>query len=190
LVVIGASTGGPQTVAEILARLPATLPVPILYVQHITRGFTAGLVEWLKGQTKLKVKVADAGEALLPGTVYIGPEGLQLGLNGDLRARLAPPGGGDAFCPSVSHLLASVVDAVGGEAMGVLLTGMGRDGVTELHRLRERGGITIAQNEKSSVVYGMPGVAVREGAAEHVLAPAQIAQSIAALAGTTGERRE
>ncbi|MBI5411314.1 MAG: chemotaxis-specific protein-glutamate methyltransferase CheB [Nitrospirae bacterium] len=187
LVAIGASTGGPQALAEILRGLPANLAAPILIVQHIAPGFTVGLVEWLGQATPLTVKLAEPDELARPGAVYVAPVGAQMGMAKDGRISLqqAPPEEG--FCPSASYLLRSVAEGYGRSAIGVLLTGMGRDGATGLKRLREAGGITIVQDEESSVIFGMPAEAIRLRAAEHVLAPAQIAEMIGSLAGA-GDR--
>jgi len=186
LIAIGASTGGPQTVAEILGRLPGDLAVPILIVQHIAPGFTEGLAEWLGQGGSLAVKLAEAGESARPATVYVAPDGSQMGITRDGRIRLTSEAAGDGVCPSASYLFQSVADAYGRSAIGVLLTGMGRDGAAGLRRLREAGGTTIAQDEETSVIFGMPGEAIRLGAAEYVLSPRQIA----AMLGTLANARE
>jgi two-component system, chemotaxis family, protein-glutamate methylesterase/glutaminase len=182
-IAIGGSTGGPQVVAEILSRLPATLPVPIAIVQHMTPGFSSGFVAWLNRESPLSVKLAEAGELAQPGVAYIAPDRVQLGITPHGRFRCvsqAIPGG---FCPSVSFLFQSVTESYGSAAMGVLLTGMGTDGASELGQLRQAGGVTIVQDEESSTVFGMPGAAIKNGAAQHVLPPAQIADFIGSLAG-------
>jgi two-component system chemotaxis response regulator CheB len=184
LVAVGASTGGPQAVAEILARLPADLDAPILIVQHIAPGFTEGLVEWLDQGTRLRVKLAEPGEAVQPGTVYLSRDGFQMGVGKDGRIRLTNEPTEEGFSPSASYLFRSAADAYGRSAVGILLTGMGRDGAAGLKRLREAGGVTIAQDEESSVIFGMPAEAIRLGAAEHVLAPEQIAGMIRSLVKT------
>lgn len=169
VVAIAASTGGPAALGQVLSRLPADLPAPILVVQHIAEGFVPGLASWLNALSPLPVKVAEPGEPVEPGRVYLAPDGAHLGLNGRLSIRLSnePPLGG--FRPSGSFLFESVARASGRAALGVILTGMGRDGVEGLRVLRESGGRVIAQDEASSVVYGMPGAAVEEGLADHVL---------------------
>lgn len=182
VVTIGASTGGPQVLAEILQALPDDFPLPVLVVQHIAPGFVGGLVAWLGQLTGLTVKVAEAGEALRPATVYVAPDGLQMGVAAGDRIRLARETAEDGFCPSASYLFATVAEAYGRAAAGVLLSGMGRDGAAGLGRLRQAGGLTIAQDPESCVVSGMPGEAVRLGAAEHVLPPERIAAALRALA--------
>jgi two-component system chemotaxis response regulator CheB len=180
-VAVGASAGGPPVVAEILAALPRDLPCPILLVQHIATGFAAGLADWLGRSTALKVKLADPDEPAAPGTVYVAPDDVQMGISRDGRIRLTDDAEADGFRPSASHLLSSVGRSYGAAAIGVLLTGMGRDGAAGLLELRERGGVTIAQDKESSVVFGMPMEAIRLGAAEHILSPGRIAETILAL---------
>jgi len=179
LIAIGASTGGPGVVAEILSGFSSAPPV--LIVQHIAPGFTAGLAEWLDRGTRLEVKLAGPDEPVRSGTVYLAPEGVQMGVTKDGRIRLAKEPAEDGFCPSASYLFQSVAAAFGRSAIGILLTGMGRDGASGLQRLRAAGGPTIVQDEESSVVFGMPAEAIRVGAAEYVLSPEQIVGTIRAL---------
>ncbi len=181
LVAIGASTGGPQVVAEILARLPGDLAAPVLIVQHIAPGFTEGLADWLSQGTPLAVKLAETGESVRAGTVYLARESFQMGITTDGRIRLTKELAEDGFCPSASHLFQSVAETYGRSVIGILLTGMGRDGAAGLRKLREAGGVTVAQDEESSVIFGMPGEAIRLGAAEYVLTPAQISELIRSL---------
>jgi two-component system chemotaxis response regulator CheB len=178
LVAVGASTGGPQAVSQILARLPRDLGVPLLIVQHIAPGFSSGLVDWLGRATPLVVKLAEAGESSRQGTVYLAPDGFQMGIGTDGRIRLTAEAGEDGFRPSASYLFQSVAEAYGRSALGILLTGMGRDGATGLLKLREAGGPTVAQDEDTSVIFGMPREAIRLGAAQYVLSPEQISQMI------------
>lgn len=175
IVAIGASTGGPQVLSRMLGELPATLAVPVLLVQHIAAEFIGGFVAWLDSTTALHVKLAEAGERPQPGAVYVGGAGAHLGLAANGRIRLDGGAPVNGFRPSVSRLFESVAAACGAEAIGVLLTGMGRDGADGLARLRAAGAVTVAQDAQSSVVFGMPGEAVRLGAAQRVLAPAAIA---------------
>lgn len=177
VVAIGASTGGPQVLETILAKLPNDFPVPILIVQHIAAGFLSGLAEWLTRTTQLPVHIASHGEPMRPANVYLAPDGTHMGMDANHRIVLndGDPEGG--LRPSVAYLFRSVAAACGSSAAAVLLTGMGRDGAEELKRLKDRGALTIAQDSESSVVYGMPAEAVRLGAAKHVLPP----QAIAAL---------
>lgn len=181
VVAVGASAGGPPTVADILSRLPGDLPCPILLVQHIAPGFAEGLAEWLGKSTPLNVMLAADGERARPGTVYVAPDDRQLGIAGDGTLRLTGDESTDGFRPSATYLLRSVARVYGRAALGVLLTGMGRDGAAGLLELRERGGVTIAQDKESSAIFGMPMEAIRLGAAEHVLPPARIAETIVSL---------
>ena len=181
LIAIGASTGGPQVLAGLLAKLPGDLAAPVLIVQHIASGFTPGLVEWLSQTTPLRVKVAEPGESVRSGAVYFAPVDFQMGIAADGRIRLAKEPAEDGFCPSASYLFKSVAQSYGGAAIGVLLTGMGRDGAAGLLRLREAGGITMAQDEETSVIFGMPAEAIRLGAVQHVLSPDRIAEMICTM---------
>jgi two-component system chemotaxis response regulator CheB len=182
IVAMGASTGGPAAVFEILEGLPGDVPFPVLVVQHIAHGFTEGLVEWFAQGTRLAVRVARADEPAVPGTVFVAPERFQMGITKAGRIRLVQDPADDGFCPSAGYLFEAVAEAYGPSAVGILLTGMGRDGAKGLLRLREMGAVTIAQDEESSVVFGMPGEAIRIGAARHVLPPDRIAEMIRALA--------
>ena len=178
VVAIGASTGGPQALTTILDGLPSPLGIPMLLVQHITDGFIDGFVEWLGGRTVMDVVIATHGVQLRPGTLYVAGTGHHMTVTRDGRVSLdtGPPVNG--FRPSISRLLDSVADACGRESVGVLLTGMGRDGADGLLRMRTAGALTIAQDEASSVVFGMPGEAVRMKAACEVLPPAAIAEAL------------
>lgn len=181
LIAIGASTGGPTVIAEILGDLPQNLSVPILAVQHTAPGFTPGLAEWVGRGTALHVKLAEAGDTAQPGTVYLAPHGSQMGITMNRRIRLTRGPAESSFCPSVSYLFQSVAEAFGRSAVGILLTGMGQDGATGLLQLQKAGGVTIVQDEETSVVFGMPGEAVRLGAAQHVLPPRQISELLRGL---------
>ena len=182
VVAIGASTGGPGAIVAILAGLPKDMPFPVLIVQHICDGFTVGLGEWLAQASGLPVHVAVAGELLLAGHVYVAPSRVHMGATGANRIVLdgSPPENGQR--PAVSYLFRSVAAAFGKRAAAVLLTGMGTDGAEALKLVREQGGLTIAQDEASSIVHGMPGEAIRLGAAEHVFSPASISALLAGVA--------
>ncbi len=181
LIAVGGSTGAPQVIADILSRLPRDLGAPILVVQHIAPGFIGGFAEWLAQETRLAVKLAEPGEATRPGTVYLAPEGSQTGITKDGRIQLTREPTEEGFCPSASYLFQSVAEAYGRLAIGIVLSGMGRDGATGLKRLRDAGGVTIAQDEESCVIFGMPQEAIRQGAVEHVLSPEQIVGAIRSL---------
>lgn len=187
VVAVASSTGGPAALATILAGLSADTPVPILVVQHITPGFHKGLVDWLDGVTALAVRLAADGQPLLPGQVVLAPSDGHLGVSPDggrVNINRGPPIGGHR--PSATHLFASVSRAFREEACGVVLTGMGRDGVAGLVMLKEAGGLVLAQDEASSVVYGMPREAAAMGVVDHVLPLDRIARALmAACAGRT-----
>jgi two-component system chemotaxis response regulator CheB len=181
LVAIGASTGGPTVLRDILAELPAGFPLPVVIVQHLAPGFTRGMADWLAGASGYPVELARDAATLLGGRAYLAPEGRQVALGAGLACRLleAPPEHG--MCPSVSHLFRAIDPELRPATAAVLLTGMGKDGAVELKQLREAGALTIAQNRASSVVYGMPGEAVRLDAAMLVLEPSEIGTLLARL---------
>ncbi len=181
VIAIGASTGGPLVLQSILAGLPANLPVPVLIVQHMAPGFVQSFVEWLQQSTGFPVRLATDGEPMLPGQAYVAPDGVHLGVQRGARLQLCngPPECG--VKPAVSFLFRSLAATMAPHVAAVLLTGMGRDGVDELKRLKQAGALTIAQDEKSSVVFGMPGQAVEAGAVSHVLPPDGIAELLAGL---------
>jgi two-component system, chemotaxis family, protein-glutamate methylesterase/glutaminase len=184
IVAIATSTGGPAALQRLLSDLPAAYPLPILIVQHITPGFTAGLASWLNGVTPLRVKMAEHGEPLVAHTVYLAPDDLHLGTaerGGSVALSNTPPIGG--FRPSGTFLFESVARAYGPSALALILTGMGDDGVVGLRAIQKAGGQIIAQDEKTSVVFGMPGAAVAAGLAPLVLPLEAIAPRLVALAG-------
>ncbi len=186
VVAVGASTGGPVVIQTILSKLDREFPLPLLVVQHMAKGFVSGLADWLGLTSSLPVRLAVHGEAILPGRVYVAPDGCHLTVRtgGRIDLSAAPPENG--LRPAASALFRSVADVYGRSAIGVLLTGMGSDGAAELLRMKEEGGVTIAQDKKSSVIFGMPGEAIRIGAATHVLDPAGIAAKLQELAEIRG----
>jgi two-component system chemotaxis response regulator CheB len=169
VVAIAASTGGPAALHRILSELPASFPLPILVVQHIALGFASGMAEWLSSVTPLRVKVAQDGERLVGGSVYVAPDDQHLGVTLDGLAQVsntAPVGG---FRPSGTALFRSVARAYGAGSVALILTGMGQDGLDGLRELRQAGGRVLAQDEATSIVFGMPGVAIAAGLADAVL---------------------
>lgn len=184
LIAIGASTGGPMALQRILSRLPMDLQVPVLIVQHIAAGFVEGFVEWLSWSSRIPVKIAENGEVLLSGTGYVAPEGYHMGIMKGLAIMLSKDPPENGLRPSVNHLFRSVSETLGRDAIGVLLSGMGTDGAHEMKTMNENGAVTIVQNEESSVIFGMPGEALRLGAASHVLPIDQIADFLAGLLAT------
>jgi two-component system chemotaxis response regulator CheB len=186
LVAIGASTGGPIALQAILSRLAPGFAAPVVVVQHIASGFTGGLVEWLSRSSTLPLRIATHAEHALPGNVYVAPDGAHTTLLSDGRIALThtPPENG--FRPAVSCLFRSAAQSFGPRAAGILLTGMGHDGARELKTMQQAGALTIVQDRASAVVYGMPGEALRLGAASHVLAP----ETAAATLNRLVQRRE
>jgi two-component system, chemotaxis family, protein-glutamate methylesterase/glutaminase len=186
LLAIAASTGGPAALRTILAELPASFPLPILVVQHIARGFTGGLAHWLAGGCELQVKLAEFGEPARAGAVYIAPDDRHLGVRrdatGELRIQLdnARPEG--TFRPSATYLFRSCAEQVGRGVLALILTGMGDDGVDGLRDVRRLGGRVLAQDEASSVIFGMPREAQRAGVVDQVIALDDIARRLGELA--------
>jgi two-component system chemotaxis response regulator CheB len=181
ILAIAASTGGPQALARILGALPADFSCPVLIAQHISDGFAAGLVEWLGSVSRLPVRLAAGGEALRPGVVLVSPSEHHMTAT-PAGIVLRPRAARDLYRPSCDALLGSVADGFGRRAVGVVLTGMGSDGVGGLERIRHAGGHTIAQDEASSVVFGMNRMAIERGAAQRVLSLDAIAAAVRALA--------
>ncbi|HOE15885.1 MAG TPA: chemotaxis-specific protein-glutamate methyltransferase CheB [Syntrophorhabdaceae bacterium] len=181
LVAIGASTGGPMAIRTILSKLPAAFPLPIMVVQHMASGFLKGFVDWLNNDSRLIVSIAVHGELLREGHVYIAPDGYHLGAGPDANIILSKGVPEHNLRPSASYLFRSVASAYGKNAIGIILTGMGRDGARELKTMKERGAVTIAQDKESSVIYGMPGEASALQAATYILPPEDIADMLVEL---------
>ncbi|HEU0219558.1 MAG TPA: chemotaxis-specific protein-glutamate methyltransferase CheB [Gallionella sp.] len=187
MVVIGASTGGPQALREILGSLPAKFPLPVVCVQHIGSSFLSEMVMWLAEICPLPVRKAVHGEAPQAGIIYFAPEDVHLELdNGGGRFALSLAAPIDGHRPSVTVTMRAAAHCFGAGAVGVLLTGMGRDGADGMADIAAAGGITIAQDEASSTVYGMPKQAVELGAVQHILPLEQIAPTLEALANNHG----
>lgn len=190
LVGIGASAGGPPVLQMILAGLPKEFPVPVLIVQHIARGFLPGLAEWLSQTTGLQIHIGAHGICPLPGHVYLAPDDFHMGYGANgciLLSRDEPENG---LRPAVSYLFRSLAEAAGPGAVGLLLTGMGKDGAAELMLMRDRGAATIAQDRESSVVHGMPGEAIALGGAAQVLPAAKIAGALLTLVNSRMARKD
>jgi two-component system chemotaxis response regulator CheB len=181
LIAIGASTGGPGALHAVFSRLPPDFPVPILAVQHIAAEFLPGLVAWLSTGTRLRVEIARAGVLPRPGHVYLAPDDQHMGVDARGAIRLVDDALESHLRPAASFLFRSVLQNYGCEVVGVLLSGMGRDGAIELAALHARGAFTIAQDEASCIVHGMPGAAIALGAASAVLSPIEIAQALIEL---------
>ncbi len=169
IVAIGVSTGGPKAMQQIISQLPANFPLPIVCTQHISVGFLNSLISWLSIESRLKIKIAQIGEQPLPGTLYYAPE--QYHLEIDCRGRFAYSQSPaiNSHRPSVTTMFQSLAQFYGKSIIGILLTGMGRDGVTGMQEIYQCGGLTIAQDEDSSVIFGMPQEAIKLGVVEQIL---------------------
>jgi two-component system chemotaxis response regulator CheB len=180
-VAIGASTGGPPLLQQILSNLSPQFGAAVLVVQHMAEGFTENFVHWLNQSSALPVQLAQNGMRIAPGQVYVAPDGchLEAGHGDRIVLTSAPPENG--LRPSVCTLFRSVAKCYGRESAGVLLTGMGCDGAAGLKVLRDRGAVTIAQNRESSVVFGMPFEAIQIDAAQYILPPEGIIQLLSGV---------
>ena len=178
ILAIGASTGGPMALQEILGQLPRNFSLPVVCVQHISSGFLEGLINWLEMTCQLPIQIAPSGEKPQPGKIYFPPERQHLLI--DHQGRFAHYQGPlvDNHCPSVTQTFTSLAEFYGGRTVGILLTGMGRDGAQGMRAIAEVGGLTIAQDEATSVVFGMPKEAIALGAAHHILPIQKIAPTL------------
>ncbi len=193
IVAIGTSTGGPVALKEVLSALPADFPVPVVVVQHMPPVFTKAFADRLNSVCAVRVKEAANGDLLLPGTVLVAPGAFHLTVS---RAGGAPRAAVDTgepvsgHRPSVDVLIRSVADAYGARALGLIMTGMGRDGADALRELRRRGGRVLAQDQDSSVIYGMNREVIQNGDADEVLPLERIGPRLDALArGNAPARR-
>ncbi|MBI5375279.1 MAG: chemotaxis-specific protein-glutamate methyltransferase CheB [Candidatus Schekmanbacteria bacterium] len=185
---IGTSTGGPNALQRILLRLPSDFPLPVMCVQHISEGFLLGFVEWLQGMSKVKIEIARQGELPLPGHVYFPPENFHLIIDSEGKFRYSSQSPVDGHRPSATVMFHSMAQQFGSSAIGVLLTGMGRDGADGMKAIRDAGGITIAQDEKTSIVFSMPKHAIELDAAQYVLPVDEIARAILTLVNKKNDR--
>ena len=183
LVAVGASAGGPAALAELLGLLPASFSAAMVVVQHVDEVFAAGMAEWLASQARIPVRLARNGEVPQPGCVLLAGtnDHIRLQRNGELAYTAEPCG--HIYRPSIDVFFDSVADNWVGQATGVLLTGMGRDGAQGLKHMRERGFLTLAQDQASSAVYGMPKAAAAIGAATEIRALGDIARRLGKLYG-------
>jgi two-component system chemotaxis response regulator CheB len=180
---IASSTGGPQALAMILGLLPAHFPCALLISQHIADGFAPGMAEWLASVCKLPVRLAREGEPVTPGTVYISPSDANLSVSPSHHITLAQRLLGEIYHPTCDVLLASVAAVYGRHGVGIILTGMGSDGAAGIAKIRNAGGTTLAQDEASSVIFGMNKVAIERGGVQQILPADEIAQAMCRLAG-------
>jgi two-component system chemotaxis response regulator CheB len=185
LIAVGSSTGGTEALRQIFEAIPENLP-PIAVVQHMLPGFTAAFAERLDRTCRARVKVAEDGEPLKPGTVYLAPNEahLAIGRHGvGLMALLQPGDRVSRHLPSVDVLFHSVAESCGPHALGVILTGMGDDGARGLLQMRQKGARTLGQDEATCVVYGMPRAAYMRGAVEEQASLSTIASHLVAWCG-------
>lgn len=183
IVAIAASLGGPQALYSILSQLPADFPAPVLIAQHIADGFTQGMVEWLKSSTPLRVNVLHNGSRLLPGTVHVNPAELSVVAIREESVVLSERNQLERYRPSCNALLSSIAETYRDRAVGVILSGMGSDGVEGMGAIKVAGGITIAQDGQSSVVYGMNRLAIEGGHIDKVMPVSHIPDVLLQLVG-------
>jgi two-component system chemotaxis response regulator CheB len=181
---IAASTGGPSALKTLLSALPPNLKAAVVVVQHIDPAFEESLARWLNEECAVRVVLAEQGQDLYSGTVYLAPQGRFAEVTNRRRIelvseRVAP----SEHCPSGDRLFLSMANSYASRALGVVLTGMGRDGAEGLLEVRKQGGVTIAQDEATSTIYGMPGAAATNGAAAKVLPLGEIAAAIVSELG-------
>ena len=182
VICFGGSTGAPAVLAGILSQLPTDFSIPVVIAQHIARGFGEGMARWLDHILPLSVKVAQDGDQLRPGTVLISPDDKHIEFAFGSRIRLVEPAEEETVhVPAVDRLFHSAAERFAGRAVGVLFSGMGDDGARGLLAMRNSGAVTYAQNEETSVVYGMPKVAYEMGAVMEALSPTEIALALLEL---------
>ena len=181
VIALVASTGGPHALREILKRFPKNFPCGIVIVQHITSGFVEGLVDWLDSECQLKVKIGEDLEEIRPGVAYIAPDNLQMRVGEDGSINLSDEQAYEGHRPSGDVLLESVARAYRKGGVAAILTGMGRDGAMGMKAIKQLHGQTIAQNERSCVVFGMPKVAIEMNVIDKVLSLERIAEEIAGM---------
>ena len=174
IVAIAASTGGPHAIHTILSQLPATFPVPIVIAQHIADGFTQGMVDWLNAATPLNVKTANHGDILAAGSVYVNPAEHSMRVTERGTIIMGDRDMSKIYHPSCDILLCSVASAFREHALGLIMSGMGDDGVLGMQAIRIARGVTLAQDAKSSVVFGMNSVAITRGYIDKVVALSSI----------------
>lgn len=184
IVVLGASTGGPQTIKQILDELPGEFAFPIVVAQHISSGFLPGFASWLNESSKIRAQIAHEGAELQAGNLYLAPDNMHTGLSSERTIFLSNADKEYGLRPSVSFLFKSAAQ-LGNKVVAILLTGMGRDGGSELGLIKNAGGLTIAQDKESSIVFGMPAEAIKLGNAQYILPPSQIAQILKNLPGAS-----
>lgn len=190
---IAISTGGPNALSKLLPGFPADFPIPIVVVQHIIPGFITNVAARLNNASTLNIKIAEEGEELLRGNIYFAPDGKHLVVQkngGALISTLSETPDNLLFRPSADVLFESIVKACGAACVGVIMTGMGRDGVSGMKLIRNAGGVTVVQNQQSSAIYGMGRVAVEENIVDHVLGLEEMPKELYRLVSGSGTIRE
>lgn len=182
---IASSTGGPQVLAKILPQLPPNFPCPVLIAQHIAEGFASGMADWLAGLCSLPVKLAEQGASICPGTIYIAPAEFHCTVSSTRQIMLIEKAATDIYHPSCDRLLESVATVYRNNAIGIILTGMGRDGAQGIAAIRRNNGITIGQDESTSLIYGMNRCAIEAGSVQSILPESAIADEMIRLAWRT-----
>ncbi len=178
IIAIGASTGGPLVLQQILQNIPSTISVPILIVQHLDIEFAQGYVDWLSILSNIPIKIATDGERLRAGVAYMAPGDYHIGVNAFNAICISKDPAEKGHRPSVAFMFRSVRKVFCDQVLAILLSGMGNDGAEELKLLKDIDAITIAQDQKSSLIHGMPGEAIRLGAASYIFSPEQIIEFI------------
>ncbi|MFQ5561207.1 MAG: CheB methylesterase domain-containing protein, partial [Nitrospinota bacterium] len=189
IILIGASTGGPPALNFILSNLPKNMPFPLLIVQHIEEGFTHGLVNWLQQNSKLQVRVAQDYESISKGVVYFPPDNSFMGIAQSGRISLNPLLKNQAHTHTIDFLMTSASEVFNNSCIGILLTGMGNDGARGMKTIRDRGGRTSAQDEESSLIFGMPQKAIKNNGADKISPLKQIPQEIMSFCTPTLDQR-
>jgi len=183
IIVIGSSTGGPKTLKEVFLGLPV-LNASVIVVQHMPHYINESLKDKLGDRTEMNVKLAEDKDTLEPGTVYIARSELHLKLRNNRKIRLIEGDKVNAVCPSIDVTMLSLRNGPGFHLMGVVLTGMGRDGADGITHVKKLGGTTIAQDQETSQIYGMPKAAFATGDVDFVLTPPHIREKLIEVVGT------
>jgi two-component system chemotaxis response regulator CheB len=179
IVVIGASTGGPRAIGDVLRQLSPDFPAPCVVIQHLPAAFTAAFAAQLERHARLRVQVAETGQRLEAGLALVAPGSQHLVIQPDGRIQLQPPADADVYRPSIDLAMTSAAEAYGASAVGVVLSGSGDDGAEGLKRIRESGGDAYVQDPASCVVPSMPARALARAGADHVASPERIGQILA-----------
>lgn len=186
IVAIASSTGGPTALLKVLKKLPSDFNAAVIIVQHICEGFGQGLINWLDKECALRVKGSEKGEPVMPGTVYVAADGAHTLIEKDFTLRLTKLLPINGLRPNATLMMESVAEAYGAAALGVILTGMGRDGAEGMKKIKDSGGVTIAQDEASCVVFGMPKEAIGLNAVDRVLPIDEIGDELNRLVSPNG----